>query len=1042
MSTASIRKPFAFISFLSLLFAIFCVGCSLLEPSSEGASVSFVIAGLPAQKTVGETAARNEDTASGMKIQITLKGNTYNQEKTEEISASGATKITFDSIPVGETVTAKASVYDSGNQEIYTGTSEPVQIKDGENTLKLTLTPVSSGDIPPIEGEIVIDNPGTMTLQANSSGIKIQLTITEKTQSINFYRAEYDEAQYKADPNKMNWYLIGGHQKPSNGTVTGTVSFTDYYVEAGKTYTYYAKCKSNKNENVSAISEKDTVTARAGRGLLKLANDITLNIAKDTWEFSQDGFADATNLHCDLSKVSSSIDVYFRPANETATTTLIEGTTCSNVALTETPGIQFLSPAHIGVPLEIAGVKCRYTLKNGDEQQSWHFIPTKAVGGRGFTDGKITFAQDELPVKIEDAETGGITITSYTARLAEKVDRIDITQYRNFDRENITIRPITDGQFPTATYAVTEPRVTAGETDKFTVNFKKYNVETQTQENFFFFNVFYTPKTGRGAEKLTDKIKVSYDENSQTGYITTDPSSWYESGFVPPDTFALTVDGQTIDLPKKSFNPSVGFMKKDYSYNTNSSFSNYKTSDGKTIYTVNLFNRLNDALGQPLYAHRIKATADYRSDIYRVSYDPAEDRLNPDTGFPEVVTPKDIYTGKTYTVVNAKNGEKITFTDISEDKKTATVTITVQKGTPLTLTGTANLSNNTINCQYTTSDGYYTFTGRGFTMPTPTTISFADLRINDNLTPIACSVGDVLLSNGTIIPYANISGMTAEQKSSAIGILYALDDKGVPRGWVGVHNSGSEKYAWTKSNKTLADIVCTPSQDMWMAASNATFTGDTDGSDNWAYICSKDSTGTADAKTNYPAFNWVNNYATTYGLTGTYAEGWYMPSIAEICYLRRYLLVINDVLDALGQTKLCGNEDGFYYWSSSPVSGSGSAYYTDMHSDFISTFSQSSTFRVCCIRKFTEGTVTPATQPTYNVTVRTIGADYAEYEAYVTKSTGIAFRETVTFDFKVKDGHNLGSISVKCDNTDIPMVDNKFFTMPAGDVTVVITLNE
>lgn len=157
-------------------------------------------------------------------------------------------------------------------------------------------------------------------------------------------------------------------------------------------------------------------------------------------------------------------------------------------------------------------------------------------------------------------------------------------------------------------------------------------------------------------------------------------------------------------------------------------------------------------------------------------------------------------------------------------------------------------------------------------------------------------------------------------------------------------------------------------QEAGLAASNATFTGDTDGSDNWAYICSKDSTGTADAKTNYPAFNWVNNYATTYGLTGTYAEGWYMPS--------------------------------------------------------------------------TEGTVTPVTQPTYNVTVRTIGADYAEYEAYVTKSTGIAFRETVTFDFKVKDEHNLGSISVKCGNTDIPMVDNKFFTMPAGDVTVVITLNE
>ena len=32
--------------------------------------------------------------------------------------------------------------------------------------------------------------------------------------------------------------------------------------------------------------------------------------------------------------------------------------------------------------------------------------------------------------------------------------------------------------------------------------------------------------------------------------------------------------------------------------------------------------------------------------------------------------------------------------------------------------------------------------------------------------------------------------------------------------------------------------------------------------------------------TNYPAFNYVNNYASTFGLTGNYATGWYMPTVA------------------------------------------------------------------------------------------------------------------------------------------------------------------
>ena len=74
-----------------------------------------------------------------------------------------------------------------------------------------------------------------------------------------------------------------------------------------------------------------------------------------------------------------------------------------------------------------------------------------------------------------------------------------------------------------------------------------------------------------------------------------------------------------------------------------------------------------------------------------------------------------------------------------------------------------------------------------------------------------------------------------------------------------------------------------------------------DGSDNWEYICSVDPTGTADTATNYPSFNFANTYGTTAGLTGTdYADGWYLPSIAELYQVYENKTAIQEGLTATG----------------------------------------------------------------------------------------------------------------------------------------------
>ena len=226
----------------------------------------------------------------------------------------------------------------------------------------------------------------------------------------------------------------------------------------------------------------------------------------------------------------------------------------------------------------------------------------------------------------------------------------------------------------------------------------------------------------------------------------------------------------------------------------------------------------------------------------------------------------------------------------------------------------------------------------------------------ESLIPIV--VGDVLLNDGTIVHYAENQTFTDEQKSKAVGVMYGFKENGAPVGWLALHNSAagtnSGKYMWAKRYTTgyttnFTDIQCMPSQAGEGAASTATFTGDTDGSDNWAYICSLDPTGSANAATNYPAFDYVNKYATTFSLTGTYAAGWYMPSIAELAYIYRNRTTLNTVLQALGRTQL---ESGSYWSASQGHSYSNIARLLDFSDGGLYTNGKNNIGRVCCVRAF------------------------------------------------------------------------------------------
>src|SRR5574344_1873152 len=142
-----------------------------------------------------------------------------------------------------------------------------------------------------------------------------------------------------------------------------------------------------------------------------------------------------------------------------------------------------------------------------------------------------------------------------------------------------------------------------------------------------------------------------------------------------------------------------------------------------------------------------------------------------------------------------------------------------------------------------------------------------------------------------------------------VAVLY-YDTYGGPYG-LGLSESGS--LTWASNTSTGYTTNFTAIQSSCSGSSGSyTFTGDTDGSDNWEEVCKVDSTASATAATNYPAFN----YASTYCSGTSFTSGWYMPSAAELYALYKNRTVLDNGLAAAGGTKFSDS----WYWSSSQFS--------------------------------------------------------------------------------------------------------------------------
>ena len=225
---------------------------------------------------------------------------------------------------------------------------------------------------------------------------------------------------------------------------------------------------------------------------------------------------------------------------------------------------------------------------------------------------------------------------------------------------------------------------------------------------------------------------------------------------------------------------------------------------------------------------------------------------------------------------------------------------------------------------------------------------------------VTYKAGDIVLSDKSVVERDAYKAIAPA--NPPVGIVCRAGNS--PR-MIALHSSDSNLW-WAKDGSTgyntkFEGIICTPSKTGSGTALTATFTGDTDGSDNWlSCIKSKDAAGTADAVVaeNYPAFNWVNEYNTKYAAKLNNKKfDWYMPSLAELCEVYKNRTEINASLAKIhGLTNGSGYADeklvNSYCWSSSQSSASNNAWLVDFSGGYVVNYKKNSTSRVCCLAGF------------------------------------------------------------------------------------------
>ncbi len=297
-----------------------------------------------------------------------------------------------------------------------------------------------------------------------------------------------------------------------------------------------------------------------------------------------------------------------------------------------------------------------------------------------------------------------------------------------------------------------------------------------------------------------------------------------------------------------------------------------------------------------------------------------------------------------------------------------------------------------------------------------------------SLEPQDYQIGDVILKDGTFVSCNDVSSMTSEQKAKAVAVIYGYrletTETGTESYALGIALDHANGLAWCTSSSpgydmNFSELNSSYSSDyVYDSEGNRVyttrFTGNANGSDDWEYICSIDSVGTAEAATYYPAWNYVINYGENKGLKGYYKTGWYMPTLKEIYYLYQNFSNINSYIQKAGGKKLdsSGNYNSYHYFTSCARTENrvGTLFYYDGSIEFSSrSFTDTSYSSVFAIKAFlcsvahyddyTSKTIS-VTYPSYSggdIILASQADENGNYSFAVTNSDSTALPENATY---------------------------------------------
>ena len=230
------------------------------------------------------------------------------------------------------------------------------------------------------------------------------------------------------------------------------------------------------------------------------------------------------------------------------------------------------------------------------------------------------------------------------------------------------------------------------------------------------------------------------------------------------------------------------------------------------------------------------------------------------------------------------------------------------------------------------------------------------------------AAGDVLFDDGTATPITSELSLSAEQKQHAIAVIFfvgtglnSANTESQESRTLGVglyHNVDKAKWADSKANgyKAVIETIKCPSSG---SAGKYTFTGDRNGSDNLEqmskYLKNQSAGGVDDDTANsamYPGFYWAKNYGSLKCSSTDYEEGWYLPTIAELYGISKYINYIDLLADKCEFSKF--GKENHSYLSSTQNDGNTSIAVLKFGSSNQSRYQSIKTdkYYICAIREF------------------------------------------------------------------------------------------